>query len=118
MARVKRGVDTNRKHKKYLKLGKGFRGRASKCFKVAKRMGERALQFQYIGRKHNKRNARRKFVSIINTFCRSLGSKYSVFINKFSLSDYKNKLDRKAMALMIQHSPEDFKFIYNNIVQA
>lgn len=117
MARVKRGVATKRKHKKYISLGKGFKGRANRCYKVARRMGLRALQFQYVGRKHNKRNARRRFIAIINTFCRTMGSKYSLFINKFLASEFVTKLDRKAMALMIQHNPEEFKHLYNQIVK-
>ena len=47
MARVKRGVQARRKHKKVLKLAKGYRGARSRTFKVAKQAVTRAGQYAY-----------------------------------------------------------------------
>ena len=51
MARVKGGMNAKRKHKKVLKLAKGFRGSRSKQYRVAKQSVMRALTESYRGRK-------------------------------------------------------------------
>ena len=45
MSRVKRGVTTHARHKKVLKMAKGYRGRSSTCFRVAVQKVEKALQY-------------------------------------------------------------------------
>ena len=56
MARVKRGVESRRKHKKVLKLAKGYRGARSRTFKVAKQAVTRAGQYAYRDRRVKKRD--------------------------------------------------------------
>ena len=58
MARVKRGVESRRKHKKVLKLAKGYRGARSRTFKVAKQAVTRAGQYAYRDRRVKKRDFR------------------------------------------------------------
>lgn len=116
MARVKRGTLNNRKHKKFLKLAKGIYGRANRCYKIGRRMGERAQQFQYVGRKNRKRDFRSQWISIINTFCRQFGINYSRFINAFNQSEYRNHFDRKTMSIAIQHETENFTQVFHKIV--
>ena len=43
----------NYRHKKMIKMAKGYRGRANRCFTVAKQRVEKALQYQYRDRKVN-----------------------------------------------------------------
>ena len=58
MSRVKRGVTTHARHKKILKMAKGYRGRSSTCFRVAVQKVEKALQYAYRDRRNKKRDFR------------------------------------------------------------
>lgn len=115
MSRVKRGVTKHRRKKKYILLGKGMRGRANRCYSIAKRSGEKRLQFQYKARRLKKRDFRTKFISIINTFCRQRNSNYSSFIYKLNNSEYKNLVDRKTFAILAQNNVENAITLYNKI---
>ena len=66
MARVKRGVESRRKHKKVLKLAKGYRGARSRTFKVAKQAVTRAGQYAYRDRRVKKRDFRSLWIIRIN----------------------------------------------------
>ena len=55
MARIKGGMNAKRRHKKVLKLAKGYRGARSKQYRVAKQSVMRALASQFAGRKERKR---------------------------------------------------------------
>ena len=81
MARVKRGVEARRKHKKVLKLAKGYRGARSRTFKVAKQAVTRAGQYAYRDRKVKKRTFRSLWIVRINAAVRGHGMSYSVFMN-------------------------------------
>ena len=81
MARVKRGVEARRKHKKVLKLAKGYRGARSRTFKVAKQAVTRAGQYAYRDRKVKKRTFRSLWIVRINAAVREHGMSYSVFMN-------------------------------------
>ena len=67
MARVKRGVEARRKHKKVLKLAKGYRGARSRTFKVAKQAVTRAGQYAYRDRKVKKRTFRSLWICLLYT---------------------------------------------------
>ena len=77
MARVKRGVEARRKHKKVLKLAKGYRGARSRTFKVAKQAVTRAGQYAYRDRKVKKRTFRSLWIVRINAAVRGHGMSYS-----------------------------------------
>lgn len=49
MARVKRGISTNRKHKKVLKQVKGYYGSKSKLFKTGKQALTKSLTYSFVG---------------------------------------------------------------------
>ena len=96
MARVKRGVTAHAKHKKVLKLAKGFRGRNSKVYTVAKEKVEKALVYSYRDRRAKKRSFRSLWIARINAAVRPEGLTYSRFMN--GLSQANIKLDRKVLA--------------------
>lgn len=96
MARVKRGVVAHAKHKKILDMAKGYRGRNSKVFTVAKEKVEKALQYAYRDRKAKKRTFRSLWIARINAGVRAEGLTYSRFMN--GLSQANIKLDRKVLA--------------------
>lgn len=96
MARVKRGVIARRRHKKILKLAKGFYNARRKVFRVAKQAVIKAQQYAYIGRKQKKRNFRALWIVRINAAARMHGLSYSRLMNGLKKADI--RLDRKALA--------------------
>ncbi|MDR0630638.1 MAG: 50S ribosomal protein L20 [Holosporales bacterium] len=109
MARVKRGVAAHKRHKKILKLAKGFRGRSSTCFRPALERLEKAWQYAYRDRKTKKREFRALWIQRINAATRSFGLKYSVFIN--GLLKAKINVDRKILSKLAVEQPETFKIL-------
>ncbi|MFT8720318.1 50S ribosomal protein L20, partial [Acetobacter sp.] len=81
MARVKRGVTTHARHKKVLKLSKGFRGRSSTNYRIALERLEKSLQYAYRDRRNKKREFRALWIQRINAAVREHGLTYSRFIN-------------------------------------
>lgn len=77
MARVKKGVNAHKRHKKVLKLAKGFYGQKSKVFRAANPAVMRSLRSAYIGRKHKKRDFRKLWIARINAGARMNGISYS-----------------------------------------
>lgn len=109
MSRVKRGVTKRARHKKILKMAKGYRGRAKNCFRVAIEKVEKALQYSYRDRKVRKRDFRALWIQRINAAVRSQGMIYSTFINGLKLA--KIDLDRKVLADLAVKQPETFQEI-------
>lgn len=81
MARVKGAKTTRRRHKKILKLAKGFRGAESKQFRIANQAVMRSMQNAYVGRKRRKRDFRRLWITRISAGCKMNGMNYSTFMN-------------------------------------
>lgn len=81
MARVKKAVNAKKKHKKILKLSKGFYGQKSKVFRAANPAVMRSLSSAYVGRKNKKRDYRRLWIARINAAARQNGMSYSQFMN-------------------------------------
>jgi large subunit ribosomal protein L20 len=107
MARVKRGVTTSARHKKILKLAKGFRGRSSTCFRVAIQKVEKALRYAYRDRRAKKRNFRALWIQRINAGTRQHGLPYSRFMDGLKKAGI--ALDRKVLADIAAREPEAFK---------
>lgn len=96
MSRVKRGVQTRKKHKKFIKLAKGYYGRKKNVYTRAMEQVMKGWQKSYIGRKEKKRNFRRLWIVRINAACRQNGISYSRFID--GLRKAKIELNRKQLA--------------------
>ena len=73
MARVKRGVQAKKRHKKVLKQAKGYRGARSRTYKVAKQAVMRAGQYAYRDRRQKKRVFRSLWIVRINAAARENG---------------------------------------------
>ena len=116
MSRVKRGVTAKARHKKTLKLAKGYRGARSRTFKVAKQAVTRAGQYAYRDRKVKKRQFRTLWIQRINAGCRLNGIKYSTFIN--GLKKVNLNFNRKVLADLAALEPESFKEIVNKVKAA
>ncbi|KDR95534.1 LSU ribosomal protein L20P [Peptoclostridium litorale DSM 5388] len=107
MARVKKGVTARRRHKKVLKLAKGFKGARSKLFRPANQFVMKALRNAYVGRKLKKRDFRKLWITRINAGTRMHGLSYSKFISGLKLADI--NINRKMLSEMAIHDPEGFK---------
>ncbi len=106
MARVKRGVTTHARHKKVLKLAKGYRGRSSTNFRVAIERVEHGLQYAYRDRRVKKRNFRSLWIQRINAAARQFDINYSQFMNGLNKAGI--AVDRKVLADLAVHQPESF----------
>ena len=109
MARVKRGTTTHRRHKKILKMAKGYRGRSSTCFRIAIQRVEKALQYAYRDRRNKKREFRALWIQRINAGARQYGLTYSRLIN--GLMKASVAVDRKILADLAMNQPQAFKII-------
>ncbi len=104
--RVKAGTVTRRRHKKWLKMAKGYWGLKSVVFRRAKEAVIRALNFAYRDRKQRKRDFRRWWIVRINAAARLNGLRYSEFIHGLKLAGV--KLNRKMLAELAVNDPEAF----------
>lgn len=84
MPRVKKGVTAHRRHKKILKLAKGYRGAKSKQFKKANETVMKALYYARRDRRAKKGDFRRLWIARINAAARINGISYSKLINGLS----------------------------------
>ena len=96
MARVKRGVIANRRHKKVLAKAKGYYNARRKIYRVAKQAVIKAGQYAYAGRRLKKRDYRALWVQRINAGARACGLSYSRLINGLKLAGV--EIDRKVLA--------------------
>ena len=94
--RVKRGKTAHARHKKYLKMAKGYRGGHSKLYRTARETVERALCYAYRDRKQRKREFRSLWIVRINAAARECGLSYSKFMRGLSLAGI--ELNRKVLA--------------------
>ena len=96
MARVKRGVTTHARHKKIIAQAKGYRGRRSNVFRLAKQAVIRAGQMAYRDRRQRKRQFRSLWIVRINAEARENGLSYSRFMNGLDRAGI--EIDRKLLA--------------------
>ncbi len=106
MPRVKTGVVRRRRHKKILKLAKGFYSGRRKHFRKAKEQIERSLMYAFRDRKQKKREFRKLWIIRINAACRLNGMNYSTFMNGLNKAGI--ELDRKILADMAMNDAAAF----------
>ena len=106
MARVKKAMNARKKHKKILKLAKGFRGSRSKLYRPANEFVMKALKHAYVGRKLKKRDFRKLWIQRINAAARANGMSYSRFMNGLKLAGV--EVNRKMLSEMAINDPQGF----------
>jgi large subunit ribosomal protein L20 len=116
MARVKRGVAAHARHKKVLKLAKGYRGRAKLAFRVGIEKVEKGLQYAYRDRRAKKRDFRGLWIQRINAGAREHGLTYSQFINGVKRAGI--ELDRKVLSDLAIREPAAFAAIAKQAQEA
>ena len=106
MPRVKRGVTAHARHKKVLKLAKGYYGARSRSYKTAKQAVIKAGQYAYRDRRQRKRQFRALWIIRINAAAREHGLSYSLFIA--GLTKAAIEVDRKVLADLAMHQKVAF----------
>lgn len=106
MSRVKRGTTTHRRHKKILKMAKGYRNVRRTNYRRALEAVMKAGQHAYKGRKLKKRDFRTLWIARINAAVRMHGMTYSTFMHALRVKGI--ELNRKSLADMAVNSPEMF----------
>lgn len=113
MPRVKRGVTAKARHKKILKLAKGYRGRRKNVYRIAKQAVMKAGQYAYRDRRQRKRQFRALWIARINAAVRELGMTYSTFMNGIRKAGI--GLDRKILADLAVFDKAAFEEITNQV---
>ena len=116
MTRSTRSITSHARHKKVLKLTKGFRGRSKNCYRLAINRLEKGLQYAYRDRKAKKRTFRSLWIARINAGVREHGLIYSQFINGLTLAGI--TLDRKILADLAVREPLVFASIVTQVKSA
>lgn len=106
MSRAKSAVTSRKRHKKVLKLAKGYRGSRSKLFRVANQAVMKALAYAYRDRRQRKRDFRRLWIARINAAARNNGLSYNRFMN--GLKQAGVDVNRKMLADMAINDREGF----------
>ncbi len=106
MARVKGAMATRKRHKRVLKLAKGYRGAKSKLFRTAKQAVMKSLSYAYIGRKQKKRDFRKIWITRISAACKLNGTTYSKFMNGLKKADI--NINRKMLSEIAIADPAAF----------
>ena len=107
MTRVKRHTGSRNRHKKVLKMTKGFRGSSSTLFRTAKQQNMKALRYSYRDRNQRKRDFRSLWITRINAAIRVYGVSYSKFIHTIKKSE--RFLNRKMLAQLALRDSEAFQ---------
>ncbi len=107
--RIKRGNVCRNRHKKILKLAKGFKGARSRIFKVANIAVMKALKYSYRDRRATKRNMRRLWIVRINAAVREQGLSYSRFVNACKKANI--QVNRKMLADLAVNDKEAFAVV-------
>ena len=113
MPRANSTVPRHRRHRKIVKLAKGYYGARKSNFRSAKDAVEKAWQYAYRDRRTKKRNFRRLWIIRINAAARLHGLSYSKFIS--AMKEKNIELNRKTLAHMAVHDPDGFAEVINSV---
>ncbi len=106
MARVKGALSTRKRHKKILKLAKGYRGGKSKLYRVANQAVMKSLSYAYVGRKLKKRDFRSLWITRISAACKMNDINYSRFMNGLKKANI--EINRKMLSEIAISDPNAF----------
>ena len=106
MARVKGALSTRKRHKKILKLAKGYRGAKSKLYRIANQAVMKSLTYSYTGRKLKKRDFRSLWITRISAACKVNGINYSRFMNGLKKANI--EINRKMLSEIAINDPAAF----------
>jgi large subunit ribosomal protein L20 len=116
MSRVKGALRTRARHKKILKLAKGYFGHKSKNFRLANQAVMKSLVYAYRDRKAKKRDFRQLWISRINAAARINGMSYSRFMSGLKKAGV--SLNRKVLADMAVNDADGFAQLVASVKNA
>ena len=116
MSRVKGAMRTRKRHKKILKLAKGYWGSKSRSFRIANQAVMKSLVYAYRDRRAKKRDFRKLWIARINAAARINGMSYSRFISGLKKSGI--ELNRKILADMAVHDAAGFARLVEQVKSA
>ena len=106
MTRVKGGTISRARHKKALKMAKGYFGSKHKLYKTAKEQVRHSLMYAYRDRRTKKRDFRKLWITRINAACRNNDISYSRFINGLNKAGI--AVNRKMLSEIAIDNPKAF----------
>lgn len=115
MTRVSNGLQRQRRHKKFIKLAKGFRLGRSKVYKQVRLALVKQWQHAYKSRKEKKRDFRKLRIERLSAAVHAKGSTYSRFMG--AMHQKHIALDRKVLSNIAMAFPEVFDKIYSETVK-
>jgi len=113
MVRTKTGIKRRKRHKKIIKMAKGYWMARHRLIRRAKEAIVHAGQYAYVGRRLRKRDLRRLWIQRINAALTPYEISYNQFIN--GLKEAKIELDRKTLADLAFSDPATFKLIIDKV---
>ncbi len=113
MSKIKRSKNKRKKHKKIIKISKGYFNMRSKSYKIAKQSSIKAKQYSYIDRKKKKRNLRKIWITKINFGLKKINYSYKIFINKLNKSKF--IINRKILSYLYTKKNKIFYYIIKKI---
>lgn len=114
MPRATNRPATRRRRKKVLNMAKGYWGRRSKVYRVARHAVEKGLQYAYRDRRQRKRQFRKLWITRINAAARQNGVSYSQFMGHYRKTDL--DLNRKVLADLAVHDPKAFSKVVEHVM--
>ena len=106
-------MKTRARHKKILKLAKGYRGAKSKLYKTANQAVMKSLSYAYRDRKAKKREFRQLWIARISAAARMNGISYSKFMN--GLKNNGIEINRKMLAEIAVSDPAAFSSLVERV---
>jgi len=113
MPRSVNSVASRARRKRVLKMAKGYWGRKSNVWTVAKNAVEKGLVYSYRDRRAKKRDFRKLWIQRINAGARLEGMSYSEFMGKIKQANI--DLNRKVLADLAMNHPDAFKAIVKKL---
>ena len=104
--RIKRAVNAVKKRRKIFKLSKGYYGSKSRSYRIAREAVMKSLNYAYDGRRLNKRDFRRLWITRISAACKANGTNYSTFMNGLKKAGI--TLNRKMLSEIAISDPAAF----------
>ncbi len=111
--RVKRGVTTHKRHKKIIKLTKGYSKTRRASYRKAHEAVLKALSYQYRDRRNIKRDMRSLWITRISAAAKLNGTNYSSLTHGLKAADI--KIDRKILAELAVSQPKAFEAIVKTV---
>ena len=107
MARIKRGLMRHKRHKKIIRMAKGYWGRKKNVFRRAHEQVLKSGQYAFRDRRRRKRDFRRLWIVRITAACEANGVKYSRFIHALSVKGI--EVNRKMLSELAIADMDAFK---------